>query len=53
MDYIEAITEIANHDVVVQTIESNVVWHEDIKPNQTKRILYAIRLFEDELQKNP
>jgi hypothetical protein len=50
--YIKAITEIANHKRVKEELEPNLMWHEAIKESQTRRVLYAMRLFEDELYKD-
>lgn len=50
--YIEALTTIANHVKIKEHTEPNLMWHEDVTASQVKRILYALRLFEDELYKD-
>ncbi len=47
---VKAITQIANADRVKKYCEPNLVWHEDIKENQTERVLYALELFVQECE---
>jgi len=48
---IENITEIANSEALIKLVEPNLMWHEDVKPNQTKRVLVAFRVFLEECEK--
>jgi len=47
-DIIEAITQIANHKRIMEHLEPNIFEHQDIKDWQTKRVLYAFALFNEE-----
>ena len=48
--YISAIMKIANHDIIKKHLEPNLMWHEDVKTHQVKRILYAVGLFNQEAE---
>jgi hypothetical protein len=41
---IKGVTEIANHEMVVNHLEPNVFTHTLIKEHQTERVLYALGL---------
>ena len=51
-DYIAAIIKIANHSTIKQHLEPDLMWHENVKEWQVKRILYAEGLLLDELSKD-
>ncbi len=40
-ELINAIIEIANHKRVIEHLEPNIFWHEEIKPYIVKRVLYS------------
>ena len=46
-EYISAITKIANHDTIKKHLEPNLMWHDNVKEWQVKRILYAVGLFKE------
>jgi hypothetical protein len=48
---VEAITLIANHDRVIKELEKDVCRHIPVENWQTRRILYAILLFNEEIKK--
>ena len=50
-ELIENITKIANNEALVKELDPNLFQHEDIKPHQVKRVLYAYLLFEEEYKK--
>ncbi len=50
-DIIEAIATIANHDKVKKACEPNVMQPLQIENWMVKRVLYAYKLFTDELMK--
>ncbi len=52
-EYIKGITQIANHDRIKKELEPNLMWHEEIQPHQTLRILYALSLFNQECKRKP
>ena len=49
--FVSAITKIANHERVKRQVEPQVMQPLDIKEWQTKRILYAEGLFNQEMEK--
>jgi len=52
-DYlITKLTEIANHPNVIKTLESHVAFPLKVETWQTRRILYAVMLIWDEIQKD-
>ena len=50
-ELLEAITKIANNEKLVNHLEPNLFWHQEIQSWMTKRILYAYLLFEKEYKK--
>lgn len=40
-ELINAILEIVNHKRIKDYLEPNICWHEDLRPNLVKRVLYS------------
>lgn len=49
--FFEAITEIANSELILKKLEPNLFSHNKIKINETQRVLTAYYLFQKELEK--
>ncbi len=47
-DFINAIVTIGNHKRVIELCESNMVYHENIRPWMVKRILVALELMDEQ-----
>ena len=51
-DYVNAIVQIANHDTVKKHLEPQVFRPQDVNEWQVRRILYAVGLFNQEVEKH-
>ena len=49
--YLDAIIKIANSKALVDKLEPNLMWHQDIQKWQVKRVMYAFLLLEEEMKK--